>query len=199
MASLRKIRTAALSATDPINVALAATVALAIALGAATQARAQKGEASTDIVFDAVEICGLIINELETAEADLANDGWAVEYSEANGPFVWEIGASKIYADGSDAYIFALLETYPTGFIGYCSFDVQGVPGTLDLEAVAAEYDVVGTVEYNDIGAFGIWEEFADGGAYYVQARQDSADNYFFLQMTFIGTSDGTGGGGGGK
>ena len=186
MASLAKTRAAAAALPYPLRIALAGFVAVALAMFAATQAKAQKGATSTELVFDAVEICGLIISDLDDAEADLAADGWAIDYSQSNGPFVWEVGASKIYDDGTDVYIFALLETYPTGMIGYCSFDAQVVPNTLDLEAVAAEYDVVGMVEYTDIGTYGTWEEFGDGGVYFVQASQDNADNYFFLQMTFV-------------
>ena len=196
MASLAKTGAAAALLPGPLRIILAGSVAVALAMFAATQAKAQKGATSTELVFEAVEICGLIINDLDDAEAELAATGWAIDYSQANGPFVWELGASKIYDDGTDVYIFALLETYPTGLIGYCSFDAQVVPNTLDLEAVAAEYEVTGWVEYTDIGAYGTWEEFGDGGVYYVQASQDAADNYFFLQMTFVTEAAGTTGGG---
>jgi hypothetical protein len=196
MASLAKIRAASAALPGPLRITMAGLVAVALAMFAATQAKAQKGATSTELVFDAVEICVLIVSDLDDAEAELAATGWAIDYSQANGPFVWEFGASKIYDDGTDVYIFALLETYPTGLIGYCSFDAQVVPNTLDLEAVAAEYEVTGVVEYTDIGAYGAWEEFGDGGVYYVQASQDNADNYFFLQMTFVtGATDANGGG----
>ena len=191
MASLRRTQTAAAVTTDLLRYALAGLVALALTSIMTNQAQAQKGATSSELVAEALEICGTIVTDVDDAEAELADTGWFIEYAEANGPFVWELSASKIYDDGTDVYIFALIEVYPTGLIGYCSFDAQAVPVSLDFEAVAEEYDVPGMIKYTDIGIYGAWEEVGDGGVYYVLANQDIADNYFFLQMTFVSQSDG--------
>jgi hypothetical protein len=174
-----------------------ALFAVALLASGSIQAYAQKGPATpagpTDLVGDAVEFCAMIVNDLEEAEIQLPANGWTVEYSDASGPFVWEISASKIYADGSDAYIFALIETYPAGSIGYCSFDVQAVPNTLDLAAITDEYDVAGTVEQTEDGTYGTWQDVGTDGTYYVLANQDAVDNYFFFQMTFVAANGTTG------
>ena len=191
MASLRRTQTAAAVTTDLLRYALAGLVALALTSIMTNQAQAQKGATSPELVAEALEICDTIVTDVDDAEAELADTGWFIEYAEANGPFVWELSASKIYDDGTDVYIFALIEVYPTGLIGYCSFDAQAVPVSLDFKAVAKEYGVPGMIEYTDIGVYCAWEEVGDGGVYYVLANQDIADNYFFLQMTFVSQSDG--------
>jgi len=200
---MTRTKAAAAVSSDLIRFALAGFLALALTSFLVTQAMAQKtpgGAPSPALVTDAVDICGIVVNEpLEDAEAELANLGWSLDYSEPSGAFVWEINASKIYDDGTDVYLFALLELYPTGLIGYCTFDAQAVPGRVDLNAVADVYGVPGTIEETDVGIYGAWEEIGDGGIYYVLANQDYSDNYFFLQMTFIVPPDteamGSGGG----
>jgi hypothetical protein len=82
--------------------------------------------------------------------------------------------------------LFALIELYPTGLIVYCTYDAQAVPGAVDFNAIAATYDVVGTIEETETGTFGAWEEIGDGGVYYVLADHNPADAYFFFQMTFV-------------
>jgi hypothetical protein len=195
--SLTRTRAVAAVSNDLFRFAMPALFAAALLAFAPSQANAQKGPGTpaepVDLIGDAVEICAMIVNDLEEAENQLPQDGWTVEYSDANGPFVWEISASKIYTDGSDAYIFALIETYPAGAIAYCSYDAQSVPGTLDLEAVAADYDVQGTVQHNGDGAYGTWQDTGTDGTYYVLASQDAYDNYFYFQMTFVASNGTTG------
>jgi hypothetical protein len=166
--------------------ALAMAVLLAVAL-LAVPASAQKGTASTELVIDAVDRCVSIASDtLEDVEADLVDLGWTIEYSDFSGPFVWELSASKIFPDGTDVYLFALIELYPTGTVVYCTYDAQAVPGAVDLNVITTEYEVVGTIEQTDAGVFGAWEEIGDGGVYYVLADHNTADALFFLQMTFV-------------
>jgi hypothetical protein len=176
---------------------LTAIAALLVPALVAAPASAQKGAASTELAIDAVERCATIANgTVEEAEAELVDLGWTIEYSDSAGPFVWEISASKVFADGADVYLFALIELYPTGFIVFCTYDAQPVPGAVDLNAITDAYDVVGTIEQTDAGAYGAWEEIGDGGVYYVLAEQNTADAYFFFQMTFfVLPGEGTAGG----
>ena len=124
----------------------------------------------------------MIVNDVNTAEAELIGLGWIIEDSYSKGPFVWELDASKIYDDGTDVFLFALIESYPSGEIGYCSFDAQYVPVIQGLESIADLYGVSGIVEYVDGGAYGAWENMADDGVYFLLAEM--IDDYFFLQMT---------------
>lgn len=201
--SLTRTRAVAAASTDLFRFAMPALFAAVLLAFGSSQADAQKGPATpaepADLISDAVDFCAMIVNDLEEAETQLPLDGWTVEYSEANGPFVWEISASKIYADGSDAYIFALIETYPAGAIGYCSYDAQAVPGTLDLASITTEYEVQGTVQQTEDGVFGTWQDNGTDGTYYVLASQDAYDNYFYFQMTFVAASGTTGAIDGGK
>ena len=79
-------------------------------------------------------------------------------------------------------FLFALIESYPSGEIGYCSFDAQYVPVIQGLESIADLYGVSGIVEYVDGGAYGAWENMADDGVYFLLAEM--IDDHFFLQMT---------------
>jgi hypothetical protein len=201
--SLTRTRAVAAVSTDLFRFAMPAMFAAALLAFGSSQAHAQKGPGTpaepADIISDAVDFCAMIVNDLEEAETQLPQDGWTVEYSDANGPFVWEISASKIYADGTDAYIFALIETYPAGSIAYCSYDAQSVPGALDLTSITTEYDVQGNIEQTEDGVYGTWQDSGTDGTYYVLANQDAVDNYFFFQMTFVAANGTTGAIGGGK
>lgn len=153
-----------------------------------------------DIIGDAIDYCAWMAEDDVGAEEALAADGWTIDYSESNGPYVWEINAYKIYDDGTDAYIFALIETYPTGRITYCSYDANTLPAIPDLNAISQQYDVAGEIDdYGDGVAYGTWEEIADDAFYFVLANTDV--DYFFLQMTAV-TAGGlydSGSGGSGK
>ena len=186
MASFTGTRAVA-ARTDLVRYALTALAAMLAPALLAAPASAQKGAASTELAIDAVERCVTIANgTLEEVGAELVDLGWTVEYSDAHGPFMWELSASKIFPDGADVYLFALIELYPTGLIVYCTYDAQGVTGAVDLNAITTEYEVTGTVEQTDTGTYGAWEEIDDGGVYYVLAEQNPADASFFLQMTFV-------------
>jgi hypothetical protein len=156
-----------------------------------TQAAAQKdpgpdGNAGAgDIASEALDYCAWIAEDSLAAEDGLTADGWNIDYSESSGPFVWEINASKIYPNGTDAYIFALVESYPTGQVTYCSYDATGIPVPPDLHAFGELFDVDGIVE--DLGdgvVYGTWEDIYDDVFYFVLANTDI--DYFFAQMTII-------------
>ncbi|MHA1559739.1 MAG: hypothetical protein ACTSWI_03595 [Alphaproteobacteria bacterium] len=166
-----------------------------------TQAAAQKdpapaggGAEAANIAADALDYCAWIAEDSIAAEGGLVEDGWTVDYSESSGPFVWEINTSKIYPDGTDAYIFALIESYPTGQVTYCSYDATGISVLPDLYAFGDIFEVEGVVE--DLGGgvvYGTWEDIYDDVFYFVLANTDI--DYFFAQMTIIsagGISDGT-------
>ena len=165
-----------------------------------TQAAAQKdpvpaegGAEAADIAADALEYCAWIAEDSAAAEGGLAEDGWTVDYSESSGPFVWEVNASKTYPDGTDAYIFALVESYPTGQVTYCSYDASGISVLPNLYAFGEIFDVEGVVE--DLGdgvVYGTWEDIYDDVLYFVLANTDI--DYFFAQVTVItagGINDG--------
>ncbi len=158
------------------------------------------GGAQADIITDAIDYCAWMAEDDIAAEEALAADGWTIDYSEANGTYVWEINAYKIYDDGTDAYIFALIETYPTGRITYCSYDANTLPAIPDLARISQEYDVAGEMDdYGDGLVYGAWEEITDDAFYFVLANTDV--DYFFLQMTVVsagGFAD-AGSGGSGK
>jgi hypothetical protein len=146
---------------------------------------AQTDAGAADIASEALDYCAWIAEDSVAAEEGLAEDGWVVDYSESSGPFVWEINASKIYPDGTDAYIFALIESYPTGQVTYCSYDATAIPVLPDLYAFGELFDVEGVVE--DLGdgvVYGTWEDIYDDIFYFVLANTDI--DYFFTQMTII-------------
>lgn len=148
-----------------LQISLAAFAGVMLIALLATQATAQKRTpGSTSLIEDGIDLCAII------------------EDSYSKGPFVWELDASKIYDDGTDVFLFALIESYPSGEIGYCSFDAQYVPVIQGLESIADLYGVSGIVEYVDGGAYGAWENMADDGVYFLLA--EIIDDYFFLQMT---------------
>lgn len=154
-----------------------------------TQAAAQKdpgpdGDAA-NIASEALDYCAWIAEDSLAAEDGLTADGWTIDYSESSGPFVWEISASKIYPDGTDAYIFALIESYPTGQITYCSYDAGAIAVPPDLYAFGELFDVEGVVEdFGDGVVYGTWEDIYDDVLYFVLASTDV--DYFFVQMTVI-------------
>lgn len=168
-----------------ILTALATAFLLAVI---ATQAFAQKGPGpagqSANLIEDSIDLCALLSGDRAEAESELAAQGWSIDYSDSNGPYVWEVDASKTYADGTYASIFALMETYPTGQITYCSFTADSVPNVPDLAAVQQIYDVDGEVQPYDGGADGTWEQIADGVAYYALANV--SEGYFYLQLTTV-------------
>lgn len=145
------------------------------------------GGNANDLIFDAIEFCAEISEDSLDGEEQLIAAGWTIDYSDSNGPYVWEISATKLYPSGAEASIFALIESYPTGEITYCSFDAFDSPEAPDLAIVAQEYDVIG--ETQDMGGgliYGTWEVVEGDTTYYVLANTDI--DYFFLQMTAVTT-----------
>ena len=191
----RQISTTA-AKTAKRNLVPYTTTALAVVLLAAflvSEAAAQKAPgpgpvnpgATADVIADAIDYCAWIAEDSVGAEEAMTADGWTIDYSESSGPFVWEINASKIYADGTDAYVFALIETYPTGQIAYCSYDANTLSMQPDITTIGTLYEVDG--EYEDYGngiIYGTWEEINDDSFYFVLANTDV--DYFFLQMTVV-------------
>lgn len=155
-----------------------------------TQAAAQKEPGADEntganIAADALDYCSWLADDRVAAEGGLAEDGWAVDYSESSGPFVWEINASKIYPDGTDAYIFALIESYPTGRVTYCSYDATGISVPPNLNAFGELFDVAGVVEdFGDGVVYGTWEDIYNDVFYFILANTDI--DYFFAQMTIV-------------
>lgn len=187
MAKPSRTAAAKASARDIIPYALAALAAAFLIAIAATQASAQKGSDGSYLVVDGLDTCGEIVDNPAGAEGLLTDAGWFVEDIFQNGPFVLEISASKIYDDGSDAYIFALIESYPSADLGYCSFDVQAVGGTVDLAIVDETYDTVGMIEPGEFGIHGTWEAATDDAIYLVLSNYEEDSAYLFVQMTKVG------------
>ena len=189
---MAKTNTTATAKADKRALLPYALTGLAIILLSAfliTEVTAQKdaGEdtGATNIAADALDYCAWLGEDSVAAEGGLVEDGWTIDYSESSGPFVWEINASKIYSDGTDAYIFALIESYPTGQVTYCSYDATGISVPPDLYAFSELFDVDGVVE--DLGdgvVYGTWEDIYDDIFYFILANTDV--DYFFAQMTVI-------------
>jgi len=169
--------------------------AILVAVAATTADAQQKGSDASYLVVDGLDTCGALVDDGTGAEDILIDDGWFIEDVYQNGPFITEISASKIFDDGSDAYVFALIETYPSAQIGYCSFDVQAVGGTVDLGIVEETYDTVGTVEPGEFGVHGSWEAASDDAIYLVLANYEDESDYLFVQMTKVGDSSQQSGG----
>ena len=201
MARLLKPAAAAkFAAREVTQLGLATLAAASLVALVATQATAQKNaDESPDMVIEAIDICGMILTDVTAAEAELANLGWFVEDSYSISPFSWEISASKIYDDGADAYVFAVIESYPSAEIGYCSFDLQLIAEPVDFDVVVDTYDVVGEVRHDDVGAYGTWESVDDDAVYFVLGTYEDGADYFFVQMTRLGEGTSAGIGGGGK
>ena len=167
--------------------ATALAAALVVVFAVSTADAQQKGGDASYLVVDGLDTCGSIVDSGADAEDVLINDGWFVEDIYQNGPFITEISASKVYDDGSDVYIFALIETYPSAEIGYCSFDVQAVPGNVDLAIVEETYETVGMVEPGEFGMHGTWEAATDDAIYLVLVNYEPDSAYLFVQMTKVG------------
>jgi hypothetical protein len=196
MARVTKTTAARAVARDFLPLSLAALASVILLTLLATQAWAQKspGPASpggpppagqpANLIEDSIDICSSLSGDLTDAQNQMVAQGWSIDYSDSSGPYVWEVDASKIYSDGSNASIFALIETYPTGQITYCSFTADSVPNPPALETVEQIYDVTGEVQHYEGGADGTWEQVGDGVTYYALANVDL--NYFYLQVTTV-------------
>lgn len=173
----------------PLSLTALATVLLLAFM--ANQAWAQKGPGpagpaggSVNLIEDSLDLCALLSGDRGDAESELQAQGWSIDYSDSNSSYVWEVDASKTYADGSYASIFALMETYPTGQITYCSFTADSVPNVPDLNTVQQVYDVTGEVQPFDGGADGTWEQVNDGVTYYALASV--SEGYYYMQLTAV-------------
>lgn len=183
--------TARAAVRDNSTIVLTGFIALMALILAATQAFAQqKGEAQTggDVLLEGIDLCGLLVDDVPEVEDQFEADGWVIEEVYQNGNFVLDRSMSKIYDDGTDAYIFATLESYPTSSIGYCSFDVQFLQSPQDLGIVLETYDAIGEVTVDEAGyVHGTWQSIEDNAYYLVIAHYEEANDYLFVQMTRVG------------
>ncbi len=191
MARLTNIPAARAVVRDFLPLSLTALATVILLALFATQAAAQKGPATPtgqapNLIEDSIDYCALLSGDLTDAQNQMTADGWSIDYSDSNGPYVWEIDASKTYSDGTSVSIFSLIETYPAGQITYCSFTANSVPNPPSLEDVQQIYDVDGEVQPYDGGEDGTWEQVGDGVTYYALANV--SENYFYMQLTTVAT-----------
>ena len=172
----------------PILVAFTALL-MALILAASPAFAQQKGGASVgDLIIEGIDLCGLLVDDVPDVEEQLEGEGWVIEDVYQNGDFVLDRSASKIYDDGTDAYVFATLETYPGSSIGYCSFDVQFLQAPQDLAIVLETYDAIGEVSIDEFGyVHGTWQSIENDSYYLVLAHYEDENDYLFLQMTRVG------------
>ncbi|MCW5696352.1 MAG: hypothetical protein KIS96_06400 [Bauldia sp.] len=179
---------------------MAAVAGMSLALGFATGALAQndkppppqrpgdetppqKGGGSSDLVQEALHICGEATDGLEGFEDFLIEDGWTIDGSGPYGPYMYDISANKTIGEDI-AYFYAMVEYFNTTDVGYCSFEVDFPIAPVNIAQLDREADLLGSsTDTGDGYVFGAWESFNEADTYYVSANQSS--DLFHFQVTW--------------
>lgn len=169
-------------------------ITLALLVLAASQASAQQKKSSGDqTLIDMIDICGLLVEQGADAEDDLIDAGWTVDDVFQYGPYSREISASIVFSDDSDAYAFAVVESYPTAELGFCSLDIQGITSSIDLNIVSETYTADGSIAQDEFGDWhGSWESVEDDSIYLVLVHFEDANDYLLVQMNRISDASGS-------
>jgi hypothetical protein len=145
--------------------------------------QAAQPPSQVDFIAEPLETCGFAIDEFDNAEQLLADNGWVLEDPGETGPYLAEIWASKEY-DVATGYYYAALETYPGAVVGFCEYEVDMPPATIDLNVFVNEYGFEGPVQNIGDGQYAAWRVDVTGQTYYILASR-TRDLYHF-QVTWI-------------
>ncbi len=172
----------AVSRSFRLGVAAAALIPAVLA----TPTLAQKGPAAgPDVVDEGYNLCLDAVAGLDYLRESLAAAGWTIDEDANYGPYQTYINASLLGEGATTTrYLYATLEQYPTIDLVYCTYEVEGPYAAPDLELLGT-YGLDGLYETLEDGTYGVWEIADDAGGqlWLLQAQED----YFYLQLDFIG------------
>ena len=160
----------------------------------ASQASAQKkGDDASELLLDGIDTCGNLVDAGVDAEAHLIANGWTVEEGYQYGPYSLDVSGSSFIDDATESYVLAVIESYPGIELGFCTYDVYGFTGDIDLNQVTEIYDATGDVAQDEFGYWhGSWAVTDGDTVYLLLAHFEAENDYLLVQMNRIGAPTGS-------
>lgn len=149
----------------------------------------QKGEADQpfgDLIVDAIDVCGWIVDDAADIEDRIVEEGWTVDDVYENGAYVREISASRFVGE-TEGYIYSLMEYYPEVTLGFCAVDYY-TSASVNLNTVLENYAVDGEFVTDEQGYLhGAWQSVEGGHYYLLLAHYEEANDYLYVQLSRFG------------